>query len=517
MLLNTQNINEITDFLNTLSFNNFKNIVEQYSNKNNANFDTQMENMVTMSLQSRLNKLDVNCTCPKCNSSLKVKNGKRKNSIQEYKCKKYGSKFTDFSNTILEKTRWHRDIWVKVLEMTINSFPINKMINVLENDYDCTNINEKTVWLWKMKLIHSIASLPMPKLTGVIQVDETFIRESQKGIRELVSYINGEKRTARYGKISSKYGVMGTEFATVTTAIDSNGYFVCKVTGLGKLTNEIFINLFSDYFDNPSYICSDGNLVYEKYCEIFNIPHYIKPSNYSDILLKNGYDDRKTVEDREKLILKLFNNDLINKITYKGKLNYIEFKNLKTNNKLSLARVNELHKDLKKFIYTDKTNVSTKYLEDYIGFFTYLKNWKVRFKRYPSSKKDIEQIFEEILTTKVNYTINDIKLDLPKPSGKYVNILIEETKKAREITGNKYFKFNEEDGVVTFNKRKYLLDIPRYKLYNLCREYNIKRFRKLAMWSIVTLLLKQSDIDIKIYQLLEKDRYLRNNVEKKVK
>ena len=39
-----------------LSFNDFKNIVEQYSNKNNANFDTQMETMVTMSLQSKLNK-----------------------------------------------------------------------------------------------------------------------------------------------------------------------------------------------------------------------------------------------------------------------------------------------------------------------------------------------------------------------------------------------------------------------------------------------------------------------------
>lgn len=76
-----------------------------------------------------------------------------------------------------------------------------------------------------------------------------------------------------------------------------------------------------------------------------------------------------------------------------------------------------------------------------------------------------------------------------------MNILIEETKKVREITRNKYFKFNEEDGVVTFNKR----------------EYNIKRFRKLAIWSIVTLLLKQSDIDIKIYQLLEKDRFLRNS------
>jgi len=73
----------------------------------------------------------------------------------------------------------------------------------------------------------------------------------------------------------------------------------------------MFIDLFSDYFDNPSYICSDGNLVYEKYCEMFNIPHYIKPSNYSDMLLKNGYDDCKNVEDREKLMLKLYNNDII--------------------------------------------------------------------------------------------------------------------------------------------------------------------------------------------------------------
>ena len=44
------------------------------------------------------------------------------------------------------------------------------MVNILENDYGCTNINEKIVWLWRMKLIHSIVTLPMPKLNGVIQV-----------------------------------------------------------------------------------------------------------------------------------------------------------------------------------------------------------------------------------------------------------------------------------------------------------------------------------------------------------
>ena len=109
-----------------------------------------METLVTNSLETKLHNLKVNCTCPKCKSSIIVKNGKRPNGIQEYKCKDCGTKFTKFTkftNTILEKTRWHWDIWVKVLEMTINNFSIKKMVNVLERDYGCTNINEKTVWL----------------------------------------------------------------------------------------------------------------------------------------------------------------------------------------------------------------------------------------------------------------------------------------------------------------------------------------------------------------------------------
>lgn len=62
---------------------------------------------------------------------------------------------------------------------------------------------------------------------------------------------------------------------------------------------------------------------------------------------------------------------------------------------------------LKSFINANKTNVSTKYLNDYILFFNYLRNYKVRNGNYSSSKKDVEKIFIEILTQKVNYTINN--------------------------------------------------------------------------------------------------------------
>lgn len=74
MLQNIQTMSDLTNFLNTLSYNNFKNIVEQYSEKNNVNFDSQMETLVTNSLEIKLHNLKVNCTCPKCDSSIIVKN-----------------------------------------------------------------------------------------------------------------------------------------------------------------------------------------------------------------------------------------------------------------------------------------------------------------------------------------------------------------------------------------------------------------------------------------------------------
>jgi hypothetical protein len=43
----------------------------------------------------------------------------------------------------LEKTKWHWDIWIAVLNMIINSFSLNQMQNLLVRDYGCIGINRK--------------------------------------------------------------------------------------------------------------------------------------------------------------------------------------------------------------------------------------------------------------------------------------------------------------------------------------------------------------------------------------
>lgn len=312
---------------------------------------------------------------------------------------------------------------------------------------------------------------------------------------------------------------MGSEFATITTAIDNLGYSVSKVTCLGKLTTELFVTLFEEHLLDPSYICSDANSVYEDYCRAFNIAHYVKPSNYLTVLEHNGYItpsyinlvQAKITEENNRIILgNLYKNGMIDYISNRGMMTYEEFDELKTLNSLSLARVNELHKDIKNYIYGHMTNVSTKYLQDYIGFYTYIRNWRVTNWNYPTSMKDTEQIFIEILKSKVKYTISDVKdkaLVLPKPSTRYITILKAETEKIRTATSNQYFKFDEEDGVKTFNKREYLLDQPKSKLYAICKVHSIKKYKKFALYSLVSAILKLPDIDNIVYDLIVSDRY----------
>lgn len=154
------------------------------------------------------------------------------------------------------------------------------------------------------------------------------------------------------------------------------------------------------------------------------------------------------------------------------------------------------------------TNVSTKYLQDYIGYFTYVRNWRTSNGHYPTSQSDAESIFIEILKAKKNLTSTEVRhkeLSLPKPSSRYIEILKEETEKTRNAIENPYFKFNEEDGL-SFNKREYLLDLQKTQLCTIAKEYRIPRYKKLAHWSFVSLILKQDNIQDILYQQLAKDR-----------
>lgn len=155
------------------------------------------------------------------------------------------------------------------------------------------------------------------------------------------------------------------------------------------------------------------------------------------------------------------------------------------------------------------TNVSTKYLNAYIGFFSYVHNYKVDNGNASFTTKDAENVLIEILKNGSKYTVSDLKatvLTLPKPSPRYMALLKAETEKARKITQNAYFKFDEEDKVISFDKRKYLSDLPETRLKEVCKDYKIKYQRKWVRWANISQILKHPDINKIIIGLIQKDK-----------
>lgn len=459
--------NELQAAVDDLSLPELLSVMREYSRKHIIDFDKMQSQLMTEDNQNRLRLIGVNTVCPQCRSMNIVCNGKRNNNVQRLQCKDCGKNFTLFTGTFMEKTNFHWSVWAYVLMQILNHQTLETITKNTKAHFKMKSLNMKTVFLMKHKLLRAFSSLPQPVLSGVVQVDETSFRENQKGSKTLISYINGEQRRPRIGRRPSKYGVMGNEWATVCCLVDLNNQVVAKVTGLGKMSSEMFVDIFDGNIKNPAYICSDGNKVYRDYARLRGYTLYVKPSDYLDTIKNAGVkslvglsqaDADKQHAENQSILQKLYNSGQIDYIYKNRSLTYKQFDAIKQQNSLSLARVNEFHKDLKRYIDKNMTGVSSAYLPDYVSFYVFLRNWKVTHGSAPTTKEDAEEILIMLLKQKVNYTVADMhsqELTLPKASGKYMSLLKEQTLKARKESQNVYFKFDEEDGVATFDRRAF--------------------------------------------------------------
>ena len=209
------------------------------------------------------------------------------------------------------------------------------------------------------------------------------------------------------------------------------------------------------------------------------------------------------------LLERLDREGQIDYIAHREDLTYADFARLKKSYRLSLARVNELHSDIKLMIEKKMTNVATKYLNAYMGFFTYRRNWRVEHGHSPANRRDAESILEELLAQKVTLPrpgLERIELDLPKPSGRAAQILKEKTETARKLTANRYFKYDEED-VPSFNTQEILLDAPRSRLTEIAKAHKIKGHTKMTQWGLAAAIAKLPNVDAIVMDLIVGHRH----------
>lgn len=357
------NRHALFQLIEKLPFQDFKYAVQLFAQMEKLDFHEELSLITAIDFQSRLERLGINNTCPSCGSSHYTIHAIRK-EIKRYRCKDCGKTYTLFSGTVLEKTKWHWDIWIRFLDLTIHGHSLKDIQSTLENEFGCFNINHKTVFLMRHKLIYVLGQMSKIKLGNYVHMDGITIRESQKGSRTLVNYKNFKlERKPRTGRLSIKKEASDVAFATIATAVDSTGHCICNVIGMGDSEPEDIFNALKHYLED------DGTTI----------------STTSNN--KNTQTSNSSGVPCDKALL-----------------TFDYFKDLNIKGMSSSDMSIKLHADIQKFICQDMANVSTKYLEDYLGFFTYMRNWRIDHGRCPFSRNDIESIFIEIIKSRINYS-----------------------------------------------------------------------------------------------------------------
>lgn len=431
--------------------------------------------------------------CHHCGSVHYNKNGFDERGWPRFLCLDCHRAYGLQSNSFIRYSRWSYNEWITFIHHTLLESSLAEIQQIFFDDLDI-HISQATLLAHRHKLFEAILRhYPMPQLTGVVQVDETFFRESQKGSWKLINVAPAvlESREARtpWNKVKAKLGINGPEFSCVVVGIDSIGHIVAVVTGLGRNTAEPFEAYFSEYMDEVEFLCSDGFPIYDWYCEKYNVPHFVQLSTARDTIRAKQKEHRLRFNQpvTESYIRKeLYGANELDYINYlPRKLTYEQFEKLKRSKGLSLERVDHTHRQIKRYINNNMAGVSTVYLHRYMAFYCFRHNWEIDHGRPPTSMKAAEEIFRELLLADdvcfKQGTLTDGNIaKMTKVSTKYTRMLTKMTEEVREKAEFRGITIDDGDTHLSFNKLKYLRTAPKSQLLTIAKEYGIKGRSKMG-------------------------------------
>lgn len=266
--------------------------------------------------------------CPYCKSIHIVKEGKL-NNHQRYKCKDCHHYFSQYNNTIFYTTKKEIDLWKQYIDLMFEFKSLKKISKEL-------NICIQTSFKWRHKILTLINKLCMnDKLSGIVEIDETFIRESQKGNRNL-NRLPRNKTHGKFSKIKNKRG-LSSDQAGVLVAIDRNNNIISKFYGLGKITDTQIYNILHNKIDKNSILITDGYVPYKSFA------------------FDENFEIKQCISGRP--ISKMYH----------------------------INNCNSYHSYLKEFLKKFK-GISTKYIDEYLAWFKFIKQ-----------KNDIGYLFNELM------------------------------------------------------------------------------------------------------------------------
>lgn len=275
---------------------------------------------------------NIGITCPHCESKKIIRHGKLKlhNNTNRFYCKACNKTFTAFTGTSIHGIH-NKSKWVSYIEMLVDGVSIRKTAEKLD-------ISTKTAFNWRHKILSALTN--KISFNGIVESDETYFRESQKGSRNMTR--PPRKRGLGDGKISR--GISKDKVAVVVSA-DRNGNIDMVKSNLGRPKIDHLKEVFKGKLSSDSILCTDSHHTYKGFANLIKVE--FKMVNAS----RKQYVNQKIYH---------------------------------------IQHVNSLHGKLKHWANHHFKGVSTKYLHNYLA-------WMVFMEKIKTSSNKTERFFDEVL------------------------------------------------------------------------------------------------------------------------
>lgn len=184
-------------------------------------------------------------------------------------------KFVYDSKTITSWMKIGKDEFLEICMDTLNLVSIKTTAARLNRSINCVFENRHKF----LCLLEEILKKEKTVVDGTVEIDGTYILESQKGSKEIT-------RKARYRGGRSNFRGISHELTCIVTTTDRNQHEIFRAVSQGRPTTDIITKEFGSRIGKQSVLYTDGIQVYNEIARI----------NKCEIKYLEGYESYNKVE-----------------------------------------------------------------------------------------------------------------------------------------------------------------------------------------------------------------------------
>lgn len=190
--------------------------------------------------------------CPHCHSKNVVRNG-HCGARQRFRCKSCEKAFTDLAGTPLHRIRY-KDKLFRSLRCMLEGYSLPRTAKEV-------GVSIPTAFYWRHKILGALRHFKDEQLSGIVEADDTYLRYSEKGDRDL------ERLPRKRGSKAKRPGI-NEEQVCVMVARDRNDNTVSEVVTQGRPSAKELAAVLGDNILQGSVLCIDKHPSLRKFARL---------------------------------------------------------------------------------------------------------------------------------------------------------------------------------------------------------------------------------------------------------